>query len=193
MGQTETDAEILAALANGVIPADERDEGAAAVNVGPRLAEKLAAGVNVAVYRRGLAAATELARAKYGRDVTELDPPQTHELLGALREQQPGFFKQLRMDVCALYLSDPNVWARIGFPGPSSAQGGYPDFDIPQALSQRILTLDFSETDKARMHELAVKNQEGQISPDELQELDNYVKAGDLLALLQSKARRALL
>ena len=54
-----------------------------------------------------------------------------HEL--TLREQQPGFFKQLRMDVCALYLSDPGVWARIGFPGPSSAQGGYPDFDRPQS------------------------------------------------------------
>jgi hypothetical protein len=43
-----------------------------------------------------------------------------------------GFFRQLRMDVCALYLSDPGVWARIGFPGPSTAQGGYPDFDQPQ-------------------------------------------------------------
>src|SRR5205814_1583416 len=91
------DTAVLAALANGIIPADARDAGAAAVAAGPRLAEKLAAGVNAAVYRRGLAAATELARTKYGRDVTELDATQTHELLGALREQQPGFFKQLRM------------------------------------------------------------------------------------------------
>ena len=132
MGQTETDTDVLAALANGIIPADARDAGAAAVAAGPRLAEKLAAGVNAAVYRRGLSAAAELARVKFGRGVAELDAAQTHELLGTLREQQPGFFKQLRMDVCALYLSDPGVWARIGFPGPSTAQGGYPDFDQPQ-------------------------------------------------------------
>jgi hypothetical protein len=69
----------------------------------------------------------------YGRGVAELDATQTHDLLGALRDQQPGFFKQLRADICALYLSDPGVWARIGFPGPSSAQGGYPDFDQPQS------------------------------------------------------------
>ena len=57
--------------------------------------------------------------------------PQTRLVAKSVAE--PGFFKQLRMDTCALYLSDPGVWARIGFPGPSSAQGGYPDFDQPQA------------------------------------------------------------
>jgi hypothetical protein len=34
--------------------------------------------------------------------------------------------------VCALYLSDAGVWQRIGFPGPSSASGGHPDYDQPQ-------------------------------------------------------------
>jgi hypothetical protein len=33
------------------------------------------------------------------------------------------------MDVSALYLSDPEVWCRIGFPGPSIDSGGHPDFD----------------------------------------------------------------
>jgi hypothetical protein len=50
-----------------------------------------------------------------------------------LRDQCPAFFKQLRMDVSALYLSDPEVWQRIGFPGPSTDRGGYPDFDQPQS------------------------------------------------------------
>jgi phenylacetaldehyde dehydrogenase len=130
MDRPETAA--LAALANGIIPADGRDAGAAAVDAGPRLAEKLAAGTNAALYRRGLAAAAELADTTFGGTIETLTPAQTHELLGLLREQQPGFFKQLRLDVCALYLSDPGVWARIGFPGPSTAQGGYPDFDQPQ-------------------------------------------------------------
>ncbi len=59
-------------------------------------------------------------------------------------------------------------------------------------VARYILDVGFSDEDKARMHELAVKNQEGNISPTELQELDSYIKAGDLLALLKSKARMAL-
>ena len=39
-------------------------------------------------------------------------------------DASPAFFKQLRMDVCALYLSEPAVWRRIGFPGPSTRSGG---------------------------------------------------------------------
>jgi hypothetical protein len=59
-------------------------------------------------------------------------------------------------------------------------------------LARHILNVTFTDADKARMHELAEKNQEGTISPEELQELDNYVNVGDLLAILQSKARMAL-
>ena len=126
------DVALLTALANGIIPADDRDAGAAAINAGPRLAEKLAAGTNAAVYRRGLATADELARSQFGGGLTELDAGQLHDLLGLLRERQLGFFKQLRMDVCGLYLTDPGVWSRIGFPGPSAETGGYPDFDQAQ-------------------------------------------------------------
>ena len=124
--------EILAAIANGIIPADVRDEGAAVVNAGPRLAEKMAAGTNTAVYEKGLETAELLAMEMYRRKVVELNASEMHELLGALRDRLPAFFKQLRMDVSALYLSDPGVWRRIGFPGPSIASGGYPDFDQPQ-------------------------------------------------------------
>ena len=132
MTETIPDAAVLAVLADGIIPADARDAGAAAVNAGPRLADRIAAGTNSAVYRAGLAAAGEVARARFGRTVPELDAGAVSELLAALREQQPAFFRQLRMDVCALYLSDPAVWQRIGFPGPSTDRGGYPDFDRPQ-------------------------------------------------------------
>jgi hypothetical protein len=59
-------------------------------------------------------------------------------------------------------------------------------------LARHILSLGFSAGDTTRMHDLAAKNQEGRISPEELQELDNYVRVGDLLAILQSRARRAL-
>jgi hypothetical protein len=42
------------------------------------------------------------------------------------------------------------------------------------------------------MHELAVANQQGALSPEEKEELHNYFKVGHLLAVLQSKARQAL-
>src|SRR5256885_84364 len=55
-----------------------------------------------------------------------------------VRDDVRGFFKHLRMDVWGLYLSDAEVWGRIGFPGPSVQTGGYPDFDQPQAVSLRV-------------------------------------------------------
>lgn len=63
---------------------------------------------------------------------------------------------------------------------------------LTPALARHILALEFDDDDKARMHELAVKNQEGRISRDELRDLDNYVKVADLVAILQSKARKFL-
>jgi hypothetical protein len=59
-------------------------------------------------------------------------------------------------------------------------------------LATQVLSIGFSDEDKDRMHVLALKNQECRISPEELGELDNYIKVGDLLAILQSKARMFL-
>ena len=42
------------------------------------------------------------------------------------------------------------------------------------------------------MRELALRNQDGRLSVDEKEELQNFVKAGHLLALLHSKARKSL-
>ncbi len=124
---------ILAALANGIIPPDSRDGGAQSVEAGARLAGKIDLGANQALYLRGLDAAQEIAQKIFRRGVTELTPAETHELLAVVREEMPTFFKQLRMDVSALYLSEPAISQRIGFPGPSIVSGGYPDFDQPQS------------------------------------------------------------
>ena len=59
-------------------------------------------------------------------------------------------------------------------------------------LARHVLKLAFSDDDLQRMHELAARNQEGTISQEEREALDNYVKVGDLLAILQSKARKLL-
>ena len=129
---TLEDIATLAALANGILPADERDAGAASVHAGPGIAERMRRSPYADVYVEGLKTAHELARATFHRDVDELNAEQMHELLAALSAQSPAFFRQLRADVCALYLSDAGVWQRIGFPGPSTDLGGYPDFDQPQ-------------------------------------------------------------
>jgi hypothetical protein len=122
----------LAALADGIIPADERDAGAGLVHAGPSIAERMRRSPSASVYVEGLRRARAFASERFGQDVRRLNAGQMRELLAALRDQSPAFFRQLRADVCALYLSDTGVWQRIGFPGPSSQSGGYPDFDQPQ-------------------------------------------------------------
>src|SRR3954451_17778117 len=62
------------------------------------------------------------------------------------------------------------------------------DGQVPVTLARHLVKLDFSADDKSRMHELAEKNQEGAISKAELEELDNFIRVGDMLAIVQSKA-----
>ncbi|WP_337176096.1 hypothetical protein [Paludisphaera sp.] len=59
-------------------------------------------------------------------------------------------------------------------------------------LARHILELGFSDRDKARMHDLAERNQSDALSPAEKEELLAFVKAGDILAVLKSRARLAL-
>jgi hypothetical protein len=131
------DALALAALADGIIPADERDAGAASVHAGPRIAERIGRSPSAPMYVEGLRMARDSARERFGQDVCRLNADQMRELLAALRDKSPAFFRQFRADVCALYLGDAGVRQRIGFPGPSSESGGYPDFDQPQGPTTR--------------------------------------------------------
>jgi hypothetical protein len=133
---TLADIAALSALAQGILPADERDAGAALVHAGPSIAAKMRHGANGPIYAAGLRAAERIAGEKFGRAAAALDAAELHELLGLLRDADPMFFRLLRADVCTLYLSDPGVWRRIGFPGPSSESGGHPDFDTPQTSSR---------------------------------------------------------
>jgi len=69
---------------------------------------------------------------------------------------------------------------------------GNGDGDLPREIARYVLTLGFSDHDKARMHDLAVRNQNDALSDAEKEELFAYGKAGTLLSILKSKARRAL-
>jgi hypothetical protein len=64
--------------------------------------------------------------------------------------------------------------------------------DLSRELARYILSLGFGDGDQNRMSELAERNQDGRLSSEEKEELENYVKVGHLLALLHSKARRSL-
>lgn len=63
---------------------------------------------------------------------------------------------------------------------------------LTPAIADYLLHMGFAEEDRVRMHELAVKNQEGNLTPEEREELENFVSIGDLLALLKAKVRAAL-
>jgi hypothetical protein len=58
--------------------------------------------------------------------------------------------------------------------------------------AEALLGIRFETADLTRMHELAVKNQDGQITADERNEMENYRRVGFLLDLMHSKARLAL-
>lgn len=64
--------------------------------------------------------------------------------------------------------------------------------EIPPGMARYVLGLGFSDRDKARMHDLAVRNQEDALDAGEKEELLAYAKAGSLLSILKSKARRSL-
>ena len=63
---------------------------------------------------------------------------------------------------------------------------------LPPTIARYLLNLGFGEQDRARMHDLAVRNQDDSLSPQEKEELFAYAKAGTLLSILNSRARRAL-
>jgi hypothetical protein len=64
--------------------------------------------------------------------------------------------------------------------------------ELPADMARYLLTLGFSPRDKDRMHDLAVRNQDGALSNDEREELFAYAKTGTILSILKSKARRVL-
>jgi hypothetical protein len=66
----------------------------------------------------------------------------------------------------------------------------------PQSMSpktaHKLLELDFSRPDQQRVTLLSEKAQAGTLTLPEQDELEEYIRVADLLAILQSRARRAL-
>ncbi|HZL56419.1 MAG TPA: hypothetical protein VFC21_05030 [Bryobacteraceae bacterium] len=56
-------------------------------------------------------------------------------------------------------------------------------------VARYLLSLAFEPEDVDRMNVLAVRSRDGEISPEEESELDSYLHVGNLLTIMQSKAR----
>lgn len=68
---------------------------------------------------------------------------------------------------------------------------GTPDFDVGAARA--VLSLGFSESQKSHMLELADRNNRGQLSPAEHDQMESYRRVGNFLALLHARARLSLM
>ncbi len=64
--------------------------------------------------------------------------------------------------------------------------------ELSPEMARHILGLGFSDRDKARMQDLASRNQEDKLSDVEKDEMIAFSKAGTLLSILKSRVRRAL-
>ena len=64
--------------------------------------------------------------------------------------------------------------------------------DLSRAAARAFLKFDFPVGDRQRMHELAIKNQEGALTPAEQRELESYQRVGRLVDPLSAKARLTL-
>ena len=64
-------------------------------------------------------------------------------------------------------------------------------FLSPEA-AQAILRLGFSAADRKRMKQLSAKNRTGKLSLTEEEMLNSFIRVGQTLGILQSKARRSL-
>lgn len=67
-----------------------------------------------------------------------------------------------------------------------------PAGDLASLAAQIESSVVHLATVTQRIQVLAEKNREATLSPEEAEELDSYVNVGDLVAILQSKARKLL-
>jgi hypothetical protein len=75
------------------------------------------------------------------------------------------------------------IWDRLLNTGPNA---------MPRAVAEYFIGLRIAEADNRRIEELAERCQLGALSSDELKEYESYVFAGNVLTIMQSRARIAL-
>ena len=63
---------------------------------------------------------------------------------------------------------------------------------LPESVAREILKWGFTETDRQRMSELAMKARQGSLDPAENAESEAYERVSSFLGLVKSRARRSL-
>jgi hypothetical protein len=63
---------------------------------------------------------------------------------------------------------------------------------LSPAVAEYLLSIGFGEIDREQMRRLAERSEAGTLTDEEQTEFDSYLHVGNLLAVLQSKARVAL-
>ncbi|HEV3259605.1 MAG TPA: hypothetical protein VG013_22250 [Gemmataceae bacterium] len=58
--------------------------------------------------------------------------------------------------------------------------------------ARSILKIDFPQSDKDRMRQLAANARKGTLTPEEQDEIDSYGRIGSFISIMKSKARIAL-
>ncbi len=64
--------------------------------------------------------------------------------------------------------------------------------ELSRGVAEYLLSIRFGDHDIARMNELSELARQGALTGEEQAELDSYLHVGNLLAVIQSKGRRAL-
>ena len=79
--------------------------------------------------------------------------------------------------------SEAAIWARL-----MQARKA----ELSPEAAEFLLAIDFEESDRQRMLQLAERSEAGTLTAEEQIEFDGYLHVGNLLAVMQSKARLAL-
>jgi hypothetical protein len=61
-----------------------------------------------------------------------------------------------------------------------------------EEMARQILKIQFSEEDHSRYQTLSLKAQEGELTPEEQADLDDYLNLNDLLIVMKTKAESFL-
>jgi hypothetical protein len=64
--------------------------------------------------------------------------------------------------------------------------------ELSPGAAEYLLSIRFGENDVVRMNDLSELARQGKLTSQEQAELDSYIHVGNLLAVMQSKGRRAL-
>ena len=142
---TDEQREIVDALAEMIIPADDADDGLVAVGFAGIMETRNKYQPWMAfLYDVGIKGLQQCSQAFFGKTFLQLDSKGRAKVLDAVAAgTAPGdawtwdvtpvdFFINLKNDACFVYCTQEEVWGRIGFGGASFDKGGYPGYADPQ-------------------------------------------------------------